>query len=62
MNRLNEVAFRLFAKSNFQNGGDSLRGIEANRQVCPTILEITFGKHHSQRLSHVIVETDADGK
>jgi len=33
----------LFAKSNFRNAGDSLRGIVANPQVCPTISEITFG-------------------
>jgi hypothetical protein len=32
------------AKSNFQTGGDSLRGIEANPQVCSTISEIAFGK------------------
>ena len=34
----------VIAKSNFRNGGDSLRGIEANLQVCPIISEITFGK------------------
>src|SRR5215472_12045459 len=33
---------RPVAKSNFRNGGDSLPGIEANRQVCPTISEITL--------------------
>ena len=38
----------MIAKSNFRNGGDSLRGIEANRQVCPTISEITFGKQSSR--------------
>jgi hypothetical protein len=41
---------RAFAKSNFQNGGDSLPGIEANPQVCPTILEITFGNNSNMIL------------
>src|SRR5215469_4921925 len=46
-----------FAKSNFRNGGDSLRGIEANRQVCPTISEITFGKcSNSSRFSAIPME------
>ena len=34
---------RSVAKTNFRNGGDSLPGIVANRQVCPTISEISFG-------------------
>ena len=34
------------AKSNFRTSGDSLPGIEANRQVCPTSSEITFGKYY----------------
>jgi hypothetical protein len=30
-------------QSNFQKGGDSLRGIQANRQVCAAFSEIAFG-------------------
>src|SRR5215469_1639095 len=42
---------RLIAKSSFRNGGDSLPGIEANRQVCPTISETAFGKCSNNRLN-----------
>jgi hypothetical protein len=28
--------------------GDALPGIAANRQVCPTYPEITFGNHHRE--------------
>jgi hypothetical protein len=33
---------RVIAKSHFRNGGRRLLGA-ANRQVCPTISEMTFG-------------------
>src|SRR5437588_8401665 len=36
-------ASRVIAKRNFRNGGRRLQVIAANRQVCPTISEITFG-------------------
>gem|GEM_PF-5566076 len=34
---------RVIAKSHFRNGGRALLGAAANRQVCPTISEMTFG-------------------
>jgi len=59
------MGFKLVAKSNFQKGGDSPPGIEANphppsrrygaTRVRPTILEITFGKRYKLR-SHPFKE------
>jgi hypothetical protein len=38
----------VIANSNFQMVGDALPGGAANRQVCPTILEIAFGNRSSR--------------
>jgi len=35
--------------------GDALPGVAANRQVCPTFLEIAFGNHSKPTLAKALL-------